>query len=97
MEAYMNKSNIGSRFDDFLSEVGIYEEVVDLAFKKVIAFQIQQEMEKKHIKKIEMAEKMETSRSTLDRLLDPENAAINLSTIQKAASVLGKRVEIKLV
>ncbi len=93
----MNSSNIGSSFDDFLTEVGIYDEVMDCAFKKVLVFEIQQEMEKKHIKKVEMAEKMETSRSTLDRLLDPENAAINLTTIQKAASVLGKRVEIRLV
>jgi len=93
----MSKSNIGSSFDDYLKEEGIYDEVVDLAFKKVIAFQIQQEMEKRNIKKVEMAERMETSRSTLDRLLDPENVSINLGTIQKAAAVLGKRIEIKLV
>ena len=93
----MNKTNIGSSFDDFLAEDGIYDEVVEAAFKKIIAFQIEQEMEKKHIKKIEMAEKMKTSRSTLDRLLDPENISINLSTLQKAAEVLGKRIEIKLV
>ncbi len=93
----MKKSNIGSSFDDFLKVEGIYEEVVDSAFKKIIAFQISNEMERKHIKKSEMAELMETSRSTLDRLLDPENFSINLSTIQKAASVLGKKVEIKLV
>lgn len=93
----MKKSNIGSSFDDFLKDDGIYDEVVDSAFKKVIAFQIENEMEKMNIKKIEMAEKMETSRSTLDRLLDPENVSINLVTVQKAASVLGKRIEIKLV
>ena len=93
----MKKSNIGSSFDDFLVEDGIYDEVVDAAFKKVIAFQIESEMERKHIKKIEMAEKMETSRSTLDRLLDPENVSINLGTLQKAADVLGKKIQIKLV
>ncbi len=93
----MKKSNIGSSFDDFLKVEGIYEEVVDSAFKKIIAFQISNEMKRKHIKKSEMAELMETSRSTLDRLLDPGNFSINLSIIQKAASVLGKKVEIKLV
>ena len=93
----MKKSNIGSSFDDFLKDDGIYEEVVELAFKKVLAVQIENAMEAKHINKVQMAEKMKTSRSTLDRLLDPESVSVNLATIQNAAEVLGKKLEIKLV
>jgi len=93
----MKKSNIGSSFDDFLREDGIYEEVVELAYKKVLAVQIENEMEAKHINKVQMAERMKTSRSTLDRLLDPESVSVNLATIQSAADVLGKKLEIKLV
>lgn len=93
----MKKSNIGSSFDDFLREDGIYEEVVDLAFKKVLAVQIENAMQVQHINKVQMAERMKTSRSTLDRLLDPESVSVNLATIQNAAEVLGKKIEIKLV
>lgn len=93
----MKTSNIGSSFDDFLVNEGIYEDVTTAAINKILATQLSLEMKRQHIKKTEMADKMNTSRSTLDRLLDPENTSINLATIEKAAKVLGKRIELKLV
>ncbi|MGL1890846.1 MAG: helix-turn-helix domain-containing protein [Spirochaetaceae bacterium] len=93
----MKKSKIGSNVDDYLKDRGLLEEVNSRAIKKVIAEQLLEEMKLKNIKKIKMAELMKTSRSTLDRLLDPEETSINLTTIEKAAEILGKRVELRLV
>lgn len=93
----INRQYLGSNFDDFLAEEGLLEEVEATAIKKVIAYQIEEEMQKKGLTKTEMAKKMNTSRSSLDRLLDPENASVNLHTIIKATSILGKKLKIELV
>ncbi|HZL50035.1 MAG TPA: helix-turn-helix domain-containing protein [Terracidiphilus sp.] len=93
----MKKTNIGSTFDSFLREEGIYEEVSANAIKRVVARQIASAMSQKGITKAEMARKMSTSRASLDRLLDPDNGAITLSTLQKAASVVGRGIRLELV
>ena len=93
----MNNQHLGSNFDDFLAEEGLLAEVEATALKRVIAYQIEQEMKKKGWTKTKMATKMNTSRSSLDRLLDPENASINLQTITKATLTLGKKLKIELV
>ena len=87
----------GSSFDDFLAEEGILEECTAVAIKRVLARQIEQEMKNRHLTKAAMAKRMETSRSQLDRLLNPENTGISLETMQRAASVIGRRLEISLV
>lgn len=92
----MKNGSIGSSFDDFLQEEGIYEEVQATAIKRVLSWQLQQAMESAHISKAEMARRMHTSRSHLDRLLDPDNERIQLDTLMKAASAVGKRVRIEL-
>ena len=92
----MNKSRIGGNFDDFLEEEGILQEVEAVVVKRVLAFQIEQEMEKRGLSKTAMAKQMETSRAALDRLLNPENDAVTLKTMWKAASVLGKRLHIEI-
>jgi len=79
----MNNQHLGSNFDDFLAEEGLLTEVEAVAIKRVIAYQIEQEISKKGWTKTDMAKKMNTSRSSLDRLLDPENSSINLQTIIK--------------
>jgi hypothetical protein len=89
--------NIGSDFDDFLDEDAIKDEVEATAIKRVITFQLQQEMKKKHITKTAMARKMHTSRSAVDRLFDPENDSLTLVTLNKAAHVLGKKLKVQLV
>ena len=93
----MEDKNMGSSFEDFLKEQGTYERTTQVAQKRVLAFQIEQEMKRQNIKKSEMAKQMKTSRSVLGRLLDPDYVALNLSTVEKAASVLGKKIRIELV
>jgi DNA-binding Xre family transcriptional regulator len=92
----MKHKNIGASFDSFLDDEGIREQAEDIAIKRVVAFQIQAEMEKKKLTKTELAKKMHTSRSSLNRLLDPEDEAITFKTLKKAAKVLGKKLVIQL-
>ena len=86
----MNKKNIGSKFDDFLKEENLYEQVQAAAIKRVVAYQIAEEMKLHNLTKTEMASRMKTSRAALERLLDPNNASITLFTLERAASALGK-------
>ena len=92
----MKKARRGSSFDDFLEEEGLRAETEAAAIKRVIACQIEKEMKKAKLSKSEFAEKMRTSRSALDRLLDPGNASITLQTLERAALALGKNLKIEL-
>jgi DNA-binding phage protein len=92
----MAKRNIGSDFDDFLEEEGLLEEVTAVAVKRYIAFQIAEKMDETNLSKAEMARRMETSRSALDRLLDPDNSSVTLQTLQSAVQALGGRLKIEL-
>ena len=93
----MNQAALGGSFDAFLKEDGIYDECHDAAVKKILAYQLQAEMARRHISKTELAKGLETSRAALDRLLSPENDAVTLRTIKKAAAFLGKRVHLEIV
>jgi antitoxin HicB len=86
----------GSNFDDFLKEDGIYEEVQARALKRALAEQLDDAMHSGKLTKISMAQRMSTSRSQLDRVLDPSNLSIQLDTLIKAASAVGRTVEIRL-
>ena len=92
----MAKSNIGSNFDDFLQEANLLEEVTAVAVKRVVAFQLAQKMSESKLSKAEMARRMDTSRSSLDRLLDPANSSVTLQTLQNAVQALGGRLKIEL-
>ncbi len=89
--------HIGSNFDDFLELEGILADVESVAWKRVIAFQIEQLMEEQKLSKTTMAERMQTSRAAIDRLLDSNNGSATLQTLEKAAIVLGKRLRIELI
>jgi predicted XRE-type DNA-binding protein len=93
----MTNKHMGSSFDDFLEEEGLLEECTDSAIKAVIAFQIKQIMEKDHLSKTAMADKMGTSRASLNRLLDPHNESVTLLTLKKAASIMGRKLKLELV
>lgn len=93
----MKKENIGSSFDSWLREEGIQEEVTAGAIKRVVARQVQAAMAEGGLSKAEMARRMHTSRSQLDRLLDPENESVTLATLQKAATAIGREVRLELV
>ncbi len=92
----MKKGSLGSSFDDFLKEEGMLEEVEAAAVKRVLAWQLLQAMEEGNISKSEMARRMHTSRSHLDKLLDPDNERVQLDTLMKAAAAVGKRVRVEL-
>lgn len=93
----MDAKHLGSDFDDFLREEGLLDEAEAVASKRVLAYQISEAMEQRNLTKTAMARQMGTSRSSLDRLLDPSVPSVTLLTIEKAARVLGKRVRIEMV
>jgi len=93
----MKKEKIGSSFDSWLREEGIYEEVSATAIKRVLARQVEAAMKEKRLSKAEMARRMRTSRAALDRLLDPEYDAVTLSTLRKAATAVGRELRLDLV
>jgi hypothetical protein len=88
---------IGSSFEDFLKEEGIYDEVTAHAVKRVIAWQIERAMKEQGITTTEMARRMHTSRPQVVRLLDPDNDKVQLDTVQRAATAVGRKLKIELV
>jgi len=92
----MAKKDVGSSFDEFLEEEGILEDVSAVAVKRLIAFQLAEKMSEKNLTKSELARRMATSRSALDRLLDPDNSSVTLQTLQSAVQALGGRLNVEL-
>jgi antitoxin HicB len=90
----MNKYS-GSDFDDFLAEEGILEEVSAKAQKRLLALHIADIMEASNLTKMELAERLNTSRSQLDRLLDPENTTITLESLDRLARAVGRQLRIE--
>jgi len=87
----------GSTLDGFLEEEELLENSEAVAIKRVIAYQLAKKMKKGHLSKTEIAEKMRTSRSALDRLLDPGNTSVTLNTLVKAAHFMGKKLRVSFV
>ncbi len=90
------KNHMGSSIDDFLKKEGIFEESQAQAIKEVVAWQLEEAMKKQKISKNRMASMLKTSRTQVDRLLNPKND-ITLSSLQRAAAMVGRRVMIELV
>ena len=95
-DAQRDAVHTGSSFDDFLETEGMRNEVESVAIKRVLAWQFEQEMEKQQKTKQRMAQELKTSRSQLDRLLDPQTVSVTLDTITRAARALGKRVILRV-
>ena len=93
----LGRGEVGSSFDDFLREEGVYEETHAIAIKRVIAWALADEMQKQNITKAEMAKRLKTSRSQLDRLLDPNYTDVKLSSLTRAAHALDRELRIELV
>ena len=91
----MSKNNIGSSFDDFLKDEAMLEDATAVAIKRVIAWQIGEEMKAQKMTKTELAKRMHTSRAALNRLLDEEDPSLTLTTLASAAAALGKTVNIQ--
>jgi antitoxin HicB len=92
----MSKKHMGSGIDDFLKEEGIFEEAQAQAIKEVVAWQLAKAMKERRISKSKMAVMLKTSRTQINRLLDPKND-ITLLSLQRAAAIVGRRVSIELV
>jgi antitoxin HicB len=88
---------VGSSFDDFLKQEGIYEGVTARAIKRVLVRQLDDLMRREEISKTELASRMKTSRAQLDRLLDPENESVTLGTLARAAQAVGRHLRMELV
>jgi antitoxin HicB len=90
------KKHMGSSIDDFLKDEGVFEEAQAQAIKEVVAWQLDEAMKKRKISKNKMAALLKTSRTQVDRLLNPKSD-ITLSSLQRAAAMVGRRVMIELV
>ena len=90
------KASVGSTLESLLREDGIYEDVKNDAVKAVLAYKLTEAMKAQNLSKARMAERMETSRSQLDRLLDPQNEGVTLHTLKRAAAALGLRLHLGL-
>ncbi|WP_332860784.1 Fis family transcriptional regulator [Janthinobacterium svalbardensis] len=88
--------HLGSSLDDFLKEEGIFEQTQTRAIKEVIAWQLTQAMQEQSLSKTRMAALLQTSRSQLDRLLDP-GSDVTLSTLERAAALLGRKLSVTLI
>jgi antitoxin HicB len=93
----VEKGKPGDLFEDFLKEQGTHEETTEIAIKRVLAFQLAAVMKEQKVSKVEMARRLKTSRSQLDRLLDPDNDNVTLSTLARAAKAVGRGLRVELV
>ncbi len=96
MTREVEKGKVGSSFDDFLKEQGSYEETTEQAVKRVLAYQLETAMKESGINKVEMAKQLKTSRSQLDRLLDPKNDKVTLAALSQAARAVGRTLRLEL-
>ena len=88
---------MGSTLEDFLKEEGIHQQATTAAIKSVIAMQLEREMKKPRISKKRLAELMHTSRAQIDRILDPDKGNVTIETLQRAATLVGRRLRFELV
>lgn len=89
-------SPLGSSFDEFLRDDNLYEQATLAATKRVLAEQLRRAMDNQHLTRTEMARRMHTSRSALNRLFDPANENVTLQTLDKAAKAIGRRLTVAL-
>jgi antitoxin HicB len=92
----MKRKHLGSKFEDFLAKDGILEECRAAAIKFKISHELEKVMNERKLSKAEIAKRLKTSRTGVDRLLDPDNTSITLNTMAKVANLLGKRIEFAL-
>ncbi|WP_067739201.1 helix-turn-helix domain-containing protein [Novosphingobium naphthalenivorans] len=93
----MANKHMGSGIDDFLREEGVLEEFQARSIKEVIAWELQRAMQERKLSKSRLAQMMHTSRTQVDRVLDPMDGNVTIETLQRAAAVLGRKVQVELV
>lgn len=87
----------GSTLDSFLEEDGVLAEFQAKAIKEVIAWQLTEAMKDRKITKTALAALMKTSRTQINRVLDPSDGNVTIETLQRAAAFVGRRVQLELV
>ncbi len=93
----INEKHVGGKFEDFLKEQGIHDEVMELASKKRLVIQFEKYMKKKGITKTSLAKKLNTSRMQVNRILSPDHLAVSFETLNHAANAIGCRINVELV
>ncbi len=93
----MTNPHRGPTLEEFLKEEGLYEDAVEFATRRVVAWQLEQARKDSNISKTEMARRMETSRSQLDRILNGDESDIGIKTLERGAAAVGKRLKVELV
>ena len=86
-----------SSLDALLTEEGKLEEFEAVAIKEVLAWQIEGAMKEQNLSRKRLAERMGTSRSQVSRLLDPKDGNVTLTTLQRAAEIIGRKVRLEFV
>ena len=97
MSTDIESGQAGVLFEEFLKEQGTYKSTTEQAVKRVLAFQLTTAMKEQHISKVEMAKRLDTSRSQIDRLLDPDNDGVTLSVLVSVAQAVGRTIKLELV
>ena len=92
----MKREHIGSDFDGFLQEEGLLAECEAGALKRVVAWQLEQEMKRRKLTRAKLASRMKTSRSVIDRLFAPDESAVTLQLLERAALALGRKLKLEL-
>lgn len=96
MNGEIEIGGLGQSFDEFLDEQGLYESATEQAIKRVIAFQLAEVMASQNLSKAELARRLQTSRSQVDRLLDPSNDGVTLGALSRAAKAVGRSLKVEL-
>ena len=96
MTIEIERGKLGQSFDDYLKEQGTHDSATEQAIKRVIAHQLAGVMESQHINKAELARRLDTSRSQIDRLLDPENDGVTIGALRRAAQAVGRSLKLEL-
>lgn len=92
----MKKEHIGSDLDDFLKQEGLLAECEAGALKRVVTWQLEQEMKRRRITRAKLAIRMKTNRNTLNRLFSENDSAVSLQLLEQAALALGRKLKVEL-
>jgi len=92
----MNKRHLGSDFDGFLAEEGLLAECEAGALKRVVTWQLEQEMKRRRITRAKLATRMKTDRDTLNSLFARDNSSVSLQLLEQAALALGRKLKVEL-
>jgi len=92
----MNKRHIGSSLDEFLEQDDLLVECEAGALKRVVAWQLEQEMKRRRLTRAKLASRMKTRREVLNRLFSKSDSSVSLQLLERAAIALGRKLKVEL-